>query len=57
MRLAIGFTTRRPTTLAAEFVRRKIREIVHDPDVAELLSPRNVFGRKRLCVDTGYWET
>jgi cyclohexanone monooxygenase len=43
--------------LAAEFVRRKIREIVHDPEVAEMLSPRNVFGCKRLCVDTGYWET
>jgi cation diffusion facilitator CzcD-associated flavoprotein CzcO len=43
--------------LAAEFVRRKIREIVHSPEVAELLSPRNVIGCKRLCVDTGYWET
>ena len=43
--------------LAAEFLRGKIREIVHDPEVAELLSPRNVFGCKRLCVDTGYWET
>jgi cyclohexanone monooxygenase len=43
--------------LAAEFVRGKIREIVHDPEVAELLSPSNVFGCKRLCVDTGYWET
>ncbi len=43
--------------LAAEFVRGKIREIVHDSEVAELLSPSNVFGCKRLCVDTGYWET
>ena len=43
--------------LAAEFVRRKIREIVHSPEVAELLSPSNVIGCKRLCVDTGYWET
>jgi cyclohexanone monooxygenase len=43
--------------LAAEFVRGKIRGIVHDPEVAKLLSPRNVFGCKRLCVDTGYWET
>jgi cyclohexanone monooxygenase len=25
--------------LAAEFVRRKIRELVHDPEVAEMLSP------------------
>jgi cation diffusion facilitator CzcD-associated flavoprotein CzcO len=43
--------------LAAEFVRRKIRELVHDPEVAEMLSPSNVLGCKRLCVDTGYWET
>ena len=43
--------------LAAEFVRGKIREIVHNPEVAELLSPSNVIGCKRLCVDTGYWET
>ena len=43
--------------LAAEFVRGKIRKIVHDPRVAEMLSPRNVIGCRRLCVDTGYWET
>ena len=43
--------------LAAEFVRGKIREIVHDPEVAEMLSPHNVIGCKRLCVDTGYWAT
>jgi cyclohexanone monooxygenase len=42
---------------AADFVRGKIREIVKDPDVAERLSPSNVIGCKRLCVDTGYWET
>jgi 6-phosphogluconolactonase (cycloisomerase 2 family) len=35
----------------------KIREIVHDSKVAEMLSPSNVIGCKRLCVDTGYWET
>ncbi len=42
---------------AAEFVRGKIREIVHDPEVAERLSPDNVIGCKRLCVDTGYYAT
>ena len=42
---------------AAEFVRSKIREIVKDPAVAELLSPRQVIGCKRLCIDTGYYET
>jgi cation diffusion facilitator CzcD-associated flavoprotein CzcO len=42
---------------AAEFVRGKIREVVRDPDVADRLSPRQVIGCKRLCVDTGYYET
>ena len=42
---------------AAEFVRKKIRETVDDPKIAKLLSPDNVIGCKRLCVDTNYWET
>jgi cation diffusion facilitator CzcD-associated flavoprotein CzcO len=42
---------------AAEFVREKIREIVHDPLIAQALAPRYVIGCKRLCVDTGYYET
>jgi cyclohexanone monooxygenase len=42
----------------AEFVREKIRQIVHDPATAELLSPRDYpFGTKRLCVDIEYFET
>ena len=42
---------------AAEFVRGKIRAKVNDPQVAELLSPKNTIGCKRLCVDIGYYET
>jgi cyclohexanone monooxygenase len=42
---------------AAEFVRSKIREIVDDPAVADLLSPSQVIGCKRLCLDSGYFET
>jgi cyclohexanone monooxygenase len=41
----------------ADFARQKIRGIVKDPATAELLCPDNVFGCKRLCVDTGYFET
>ncbi|MBA2609835.1 MAG: NAD(P)/FAD-dependent oxidoreductase, partial [Actinobacteria bacterium] len=41
----------------AEFVRDKIRGVVNDPEVAELLAPQQVIGCKRLCVDTGYYET
>jgi cyclohexanone monooxygenase len=40
----------------AEFTREKIRAIVHDPEVAALLSPRHHIGTKRTCVDTGYYE-
>ena len=43
---------------AAEFVREKIRAIVRDPAVAELLTPKDhPIGTKRLCLDTGYYET
>jgi cation diffusion facilitator CzcD-associated flavoprotein CzcO len=42
---------------AAEFLREKIRGIVRDPEVAELLSPQTVVGCKRICVDTGYFDT
>ena len=48
----------RANEFAAEFVRNKIRSRVHDPDVAELLCPKDhPFGTKRLCVDTDYYET
>jgi cation diffusion facilitator CzcD-associated flavoprotein CzcO len=42
---------------AAEFVCVKIREIVRAPEVAAKLSPKNIIGAKRLCVDTGYYAT
>jgi cyclohexanone monooxygenase len=43
---------------AAEFVRDKIREIVKDPETAELLVPTDYpIGTKRICVDTSYFET
>jgi cation diffusion facilitator CzcD-associated flavoprotein CzcO len=44
--------------VVAEFVRGKIREIVRDPEVAELLCPKTYpLGGKRICMDTGYYET
>ena len=42
---------------AAEFIRNKIRGIVKDPIVAELLCPQTVMGCKRLCVDSDYYQT
>jgi cation diffusion facilitator CzcD-associated flavoprotein CzcO len=43
--------------ITAEFVRGKIRTIVHDPATAQLLCPQHTIGCKRLCVDTGYYDT
>jgi cyclohexanone monooxygenase len=43
--------------IAAEFVREKIRQIVSDPETAALLSPTQVLGCKRICLDTGYYAT
>ncbi|MFT3819283.1 MAG: NAD(P)/FAD-dependent oxidoreductase [Rubrivivax sp.] len=42
----------------SDFVRRKIRETVKDPAVAEKLCPYDhPIGSKRICIDTGYYET
>jgi cyclohexanone monooxygenase len=51
-------TSREANEVAAEFVRRKIRQIVRDPGVAELLCPKDYpIGTKRLCLDSHYFET
>ncbi|MBY0472330.1 NAD(P)/FAD-dependent oxidoreductase [bacterium] len=42
---------------ASEFVRSKIRQIVKDPKVAEILSPKQPISCKRMCLDIGYYET
>ena len=42
---------------AAEFVRGKIRAIVRDPQVAELLCPSHTIACKRAILDSGYFET
>jgi len=40
-----------------EFVRNKIRQIVKDPETAELLCPKSYpIGGKRLCIGNGYFE-
>jgi cyclohexanone monooxygenase len=43
---------------AADFVRAKIRATVKDPETAEALCPYDYpIGTKRICIDTGYFET
>ena len=57
---AIGDTLVNPETneVVSEFVREKIREIVRDPDTAEILCPSShPLGTKRICVDTSYYDT
>jgi cation diffusion facilitator CzcD-associated flavoprotein CzcO len=49
--------SREANETAAEFVRDKIREIVRDPALTAKLVPDQVLGCKRLCVDSGYYET
>jgi cation diffusion facilitator CzcD-associated flavoprotein CzcO len=61
----LGFTgafadlgsSKEANNFAAEFIRGKIRNIVDDADVAELLCPDGIVGCKRMCVDTGYYAT
>ncbi|WP_431301608.1 flavin-containing monooxygenase [Sediminicoccus sp. BL-A-41-H5] len=51
-------TNKEANDTAADFVREKIRGLVHDPEVAEILAPKNhPIGTKRICVDTAYYET
>ncbi|KAJ5793502.1 hypothetical protein N7457_000101 [Penicillium paradoxum] len=40
----------------AEFIRGKIRSIVHDPDTAEVLCPSYPFGARRPPCADGYYE-
>lgn len=42
---------------AAEFIRNKIRQKVKDPATAAKLLPDTAVGCKRLCADSGYFET
>lgn len=50
-------TDLRANALLAEFVRSKIRQSVRDPATAARLSPQQPIGCKRMCVDSGYYET
>ncbi|MBH1965099.1 MAG: NAD(P)/FAD-dependent oxidoreductase [Comamonadaceae bacterium] len=44
---------------AGDFIRAKIADIVQDPEKRRLLTPAITLpvGSKRICVDTGYFET
>ena len=43
---------------AAAFVRQQIRKTVKDPATADLLCPKDhPIGTKRICIDSGYYQT
>ena len=42
---------------ATAFAQRKIRDMVERPDVADKLTPHYHIGTKRICLDSGYYET
>jgi len=50
--------SREANDIAVDFVAGKIRGIVKDPATAETLIPKTYpIGSKRVCVDTGYYQT
>jgi cation diffusion facilitator CzcD-associated flavoprotein CzcO len=51
-------TNAKANDTASDFIRRKIKAIVKDPKVAEMLTPRDHgFATKRPPIDTNYFET
>jgi cyclohexanone monooxygenase len=51
-------TSQAANDATAEFVREKIRGIVKDPETAEILVAKDYpIGTKRICADSGYFET
>ena len=38
-------------------MRSKISEVVHAPEVADLLTPKHLYGTKRPPLEHGYYET
>lgn len=50
-------TDREANKLVSDFVAKKIRQRVHDPETAETLIPKNHgFGTRRVPMESGYYE-
>jgi len=50
-------TNKEANHTVADFLRGKIREVVHDPETARKLMPDYYVGTKRPLLDNGYFET
>lgn len=48
-------TNREANAAACEFIRKKISQIVHDPEKAKKLTPHDHYARRPLC-DGGYYQ-
>jgi cation diffusion facilitator CzcD-associated flavoprotein CzcO len=46
----------RASQLANQFIARKIASLVRDPETAALLAPDQLYGTKRLILETGYYD-
>ena len=55
--MSLVATNHAANDVAAEFVKGKIRDLVKDPQTAELLCPEIPIGCKRMIIDSGYYET
>ena len=42
---------------ASDFIKRKIAETVHDPEISAALMPEHLFMSRRPIIDTNYFET
>lgn len=52
------FFNQEANDLCADYIQRKIRSTVKDPEVAEMLIPKgHAYGTKRQPLDTNYYET
>jgi cyclohexanone monooxygenase len=49
-------TSEQASLLANDFIGEKIASIVKDPVTADLLTPRQYYGTKRLILESGYYE-
>ena len=57
-RFADILVNRDANQVVSEMIRERIREIVDDPETAEMLCPRDFpLATKRMCLDSGYYAT
>ncbi len=57
-RFADILVNRDANEVVCEMIRERIREIVDDPETAEMLCPRDFpLATKRMCLDSGYYAT